>query len=59
MDDLTEPEQRVWDAFPESRPTDLAGAPVLDGARLPALTAGGWVLASTIIAGTSRVLARQ
>ncbi|RFU43134.1 hypothetical protein DZF91_02765 [Actinomadura logoneensis] len=28
MDDLTEPEQRVWDAFPESRPTDLAGEPV-------------------------------
>ncbi|MFC4906009.1 hypothetical protein [Actinomadura gamaensis] len=28
MDDLTEPEQRVWDAFPESRVTDLAGAPV-------------------------------
>ncbi|MCP2339997.1 hypothetical protein [Actinomadura rupiterrae] len=28
MDDLTEPEQRLWDAFPESLATDLAGAPV-------------------------------
>ncbi|WP_026415186.1 hypothetical protein [Actinomadura oligospora] len=28
MDDLTAPEQRVWNAFPHSRPADLAGAPV-------------------------------
>lgn len=28
MDDLTAPEQRVWDAFPDSRPVDLAGEPV-------------------------------
>ncbi|MFC5184812.1 hypothetical protein [Actinomadura harenae] len=28
MDDLTAPEQRVWDAFPDSLPVDLAGEPV-------------------------------